>query len=441
MVSLAGRVRKVNQLYKGDFQPAYKTGIPKFLTEPTPPVPDAVAIELDLPVNASDGDTASMSCTPGVPEMITAPDKFGVYRVYRYLPSVEPDEEIKPEHLADSPLIAGAEPRSRPGWWVGLGSVAQTVIRQRTTAEQTPFLNPTTMALMRWFYQTRTSTQSLSHIERLVDEVIFSKDWDREELRGFKAHKANVAYDKARKAQEARPDASQDVTSELPFASEDGWHQSYVQFYVPKEGWKSRDNGMGPKHMTVGPVWHRKIMTVLTDAIQNPRTGTDMHLTPFRMYWSPDAARDDSTSSPPSPPTPTDASSSSSSPSPSSSSDDSTSSTSSTSFAPHGGERLYGEVYIGDAMNREHEEIRQNLPKTPGKPNPETVVAAILLYSDSTHLAQFGKASLWPAYGWFANWTKYDRGKPSSFAAHHLAYIPSVRSSRPSLPYFILISY
>lgn len=384
--------------------------------------------------------------------MFTPPNGFGVYRVYQYLPSREPDEEIKAEHLADSPHIAGAEPRSRPGWWFGLGSVVQTIIRRRApaSADYAPFLNPTTLALMRWYYQARTSTMSLASVQRLVDNVIFSADWNREHLRGFKANSANISYDKARESHTSQGDP-ESADTDVPFASAAGWHKEYVQFWVPKETrLKKGDPDMTPQHITVGPVWHRKIMDVLKDAIQNPATGPDMHLTPFQLYWAPDAARDDNP--PPSqspstnsiPPPISNPSSSEDHPLPSSppTPDSASSSTAQPSAKerpiPYGGERLYGEVYMGDAMNREHEEIRRNLPKTPGKPNPETVVAAILLYSDSTRLAQFGNASLWPAYCWFANWTKYDRGKPSSFAAHHLAYIPSVRNDLCDLPIMYL---
>lgn len=426
MISAAGRVRRMNTKYQGDFLPSSRTNIPRFLKPPVPQLSEEAAAELDLPVDASGESDDSVTCTPGPPETFTSPDKFGVYRVYQYLPSREPDEEIKSEHLADSPHIVGAEPRSRPGWWFGLGSVEQTIIRRRnpTSSDYAPFLNQTTLALMRWFYQARTSTMSLASVQRLVDNVIFSDDWNREHLRGFKATAANVAYDRARKSHDNAPASSQDDSAptdqELPFASSAGWHSSSVQFWVPKESRRKREDDLDPKHMTVGPVWHRKIMDVLTDAIQNPKTGPDMHLTPFRMYWNPDAARDEN--SPELPP-------STSYPS---SPLDSNQSSSDHHSVPYGGEQLYGEVYMGDAMNREHEEIRKNIPKTHAKPYPETVVAAILLYSDSTRLAQFGKASLWPAYCWFGNWTKYDRGKPSSFAAHHLAYIPSVRISLSS---------
>ena len=62
----------------------------------------------------------------------------------------------------------------------------------------------------------------------------------------------------------------------------------------------------------------------------------------------------------------------------------------------------------------------------------ETFIVSALLYSDSTHLASFGSASLWPIYLYLGNISKYTRSKPTSFSAHHIAYIPTVR--RPLIP-------
>ena len=76
----------------------------------------------------------------------------------------------------------------------------------------------------------------------------------------------------------------------------------------------------------------------------------------------------------------------------------------------------------------EHEKLNRQ-PRE--KDDPEDlpyVVFAIMLYSDSTRLANFGGVSLWPAYLYCVNQTKYERGKPSCFAAHHIAYLASVCS-------------
>lgn len=77
-------------------------------------------------------------------------------------------------------------------------------------------------------------------------------------------------------------------------------------------------------------------------------------------------------------------------------------------------------------MIDEHAKINLQ-PREPGDPDDlEYVIAAQIVYSDQTRLANFGGASLWPAYDFFGNQTKYERGKPSSFSAHHFAYFPTV---------------
>ena len=90
-------------------------------------------------------------------------------------------------------------------------------------------------------------------------------------------------------------------------------------------------------------------------------------------------------------------------------------------------ERIYSDLYTADSFINEHLKIRSQ-PHELGC-QLETVVAAIMLWSDLTHLTSFGNASLWLIYMFFSNLSKYIRAKPTSFAAHHLAYIPKVRST------------
>jgi hypothetical protein len=69
----------------------------------------------------------------------------------------------------------------------------------------------------------------------------------------------------------------------------------------------------------------------------------------------------------------------------------------------------------------------QALPQNPeDRSDTEVAIGAIMLWSDLTHLTNFGSAALWPIYLFFGNLSKYARGMPSTLAAHHLAYIPSV---------------
>ncbi|KIM42576.1 hypothetical protein M413DRAFT_408453 [Hebeloma cylindrosporum] len=49
-----------------------------------------------------------------------------------------------------------------------------------------------------------------------------------------------------------------------------------------------------------------------------------------------------------------------------------------------------------------------------------------MLYSDATHVAQFGQAKLWPIYGYIGNGSKYERGRPSANAGYNVAFLPSL---------------
>ena len=88
-------------------------------------------------------------------------------------------------------------------------------------------------------------------------------------------------------------------------------------------------------------------------------------------------------------------------------------------------EQVITELYTADAMLEEHQRIKSDPLKVPGC-NLETVITAIMIWSNSTHLASFGNVALWPIYLFHGNQSKYTHAKPTSFAAHHLAYIPKV---------------
>ncbi|KAF9493424.1 hypothetical protein BDN71DRAFT_1483520 [Pleurotus eryngii] len=70
-------------------------------------------------------------------------------------------------------------------------------------------------------------------------------------------------------------------------------------------------------------------------------------------------------------------------------------------------QHVYGEIYTSPAMMKAHLML-------PPDPTLETVVAAYMFWSDSTHLANFGNES------------KYTRAQPTSNACQHQAYIPSL---------------
>ena len=90
-------------------------------------------------------------------------------------------------------------------------------------------------------------------------------------------------------------------------------------------------------------------------------------------------------------------------------------------------QRVYDEIYTSDAFITAHEKL-QRQPPEPGC-DLERVILALMFWSDSTHLANFGTASLWPLYLFFGNQSKWVRGKPRAGACHHVAYMPKVSVS------------
>ena len=86
-------------------------------------------------------------------------------------------------------------------------------------------------------------------------------------------------------------------------------------------------------------------------------------------------------------------------------------------------ERVYSEMYDSDAFLDEHDRV-QRAPMDNPSCKREKVVAALMFWSDATHVTAFGTAKLWPIYMLFGNLSKYVRCQPNSGATKHLAYIP-----------------
>ncbi|THU84721.1 hypothetical protein K435DRAFT_687006 [Dendrothele bispora CBS 962.96] len=161
----------------------------------------------------------------------------------------------------------------------------------------------------------------------------------------------------------------------LPWNAADGWNQSSVKLDLPraKKSWKNPESI--PK-MTVEGVWYRNIVDVIKAAFQSEQA-REFHMKPFKMMWKP---------------------------------------------CPDQPElRIYGETFWAERMIR----MDRELPHVPDC-HLERVTVAMQLWSDSTHLTSFGTQKMWPIYLYLGNLSKYTRGKPSSFSANHIAYIPSL---------------
>ncbi|EJF61958.1 hypothetical protein DICSQDRAFT_59433 [Dichomitus squalens LYAD-421 SS1] len=226
---------------------------------------------------------------------------------------------------------------------------------------------------MEWQYS-GSITKSGAELQRLVDDVILDDRFNKEDLLGFNVDREQRRLDDFQATSGA-------------FSAKDGWREESVLLHLPKPGLQQEDEEHTPAFL-VDKIWVRSFLEVVKAGFRDI-SARQYHWFPHRLFRT-RATPDNPTAKP---------------------------------------ERLFTDVYNSDAMIREHEEI-QKRPRNPDDPpDVEYVVSGIMVYSDSTHLTNFGTASLWPIYAFFANLSKHLRFKPSMFAAHHLAYVPSLPAS------------
>jgi hypothetical protein len=343
----------------------YQDFLPNFTTiiPHMPPKPTMPA----APVTISPSQSPSPIFEPPAPTVLkTDPDEFGIYRVYTSYPSSNPDDAQDLESRCDAPSFAMAAEAWPKRWWTGFGCGAPDLSLGKPHQNFfAPFLNATVFRLMNWFYS-RSSAKSVAKLQSLVDDVLLAPDFKISDLSNFNARR-----------ELRRLDADDEEESVSPFTHQNGWRQSTVKIKLPAEKTFTKEDDAPV--LEIPGVYHRSLIKVITTGLQDNNAKT-FHYTPFSLFWQP---------TPESTP-----------------------------------ERLYSEIYNSDAFIEEHARILQHQPE-PGF-QYECAIAAIMVWSDSTHLTQFRSASLWPIYAFFGNQSKYDRTKPSQFAAHHVAYMPSV---------------
>lgn len=306
--------------------------------------------------------------TPFEKTLRTEPNAIGVYKIFPQRPSRDPEDGLSLQDLCDSPglLIADSTPAAMP-----------------SLPPFAPFLNSTVARLMYWAHS-GSNMKSLAELDRLVHDVVLKEDFEIAHLIDFSARRENERSDKSSAGTSSAPSDS----SSKPSKPSDGWTNTSVKIRLPAYKHKVDSEDKAPE-FEVPDVIFRPLLDVMKEAFEGPDF-EQFHLTPFEHMWDPshgnDTAAGDTTTHSPSEPI-------------------------------H--QRLYGEMYTSPAMLEAHEAL-------PIDPLHECVVAAFMFWSDSTHLANFGTASLWPLYTFFGNQSKYTRAKPTSNAAHHQAYIPSL---------------
>jgi hypothetical protein len=226
-----------------------------------------------------------------------------------------------------------------------------------------PFANMSIYRLMEWA-TTGSSRKSELEVNRLANEVIGAADFNPGDLSGFNARREYKRFD-----------TSEQLKGE-PFSG-DGWREDLVEISIPT----GVRNPTGPESgltFSISSLHHRSLLHVMKAALKDI-TARHFHFSPFKRFWKTSTGTE---------------------------------------------ERCFDEVYTSDVFLEANEKLQQQ-PNEDGC-KLEKVVLGLMFWSDSTHLANFGTAKAWPLYMYFANLSKYFRGKPSFGASHHVAYIPSV---------------
>jgi len=370
------RVPTPPQEFRKSGLPRRKTQLPKRYWDILPPPPPPVPLPTSLTPEPVDTDDPDMTPAPPLPKFQTDSNSFGVYRVYKSgKPTYTPDESFTINSVADSPNFTVHKPDGASTWSSPFGianPTANSESEPESSPSYLPFKNMSVLRIMKWFYDTSV-TKSLQSLNSLVHEVLLAPGFSLDDLNGFDAAK------EAKRLDDYQPDTHESAGDSHPVSGKvnDGWIEATVPLSLPCDKVSHPSEEDAPIFNVPG-LLYRKPLEVIKAAFKES-AAEQFHLSPFEEYWKP---------TPESPP-----------------------------------ERIYSELYNSDAFIHEHERIRsQPRPEC----NLETVIAAIMVWSDSTHLTSFGNTSLWPIYLYLGGLSKYSRAQPSSFAAHHLAYIPKV---------------
>ncbi|KAJ7837995.1 hypothetical protein B0H14DRAFT_2361983, partial [Mycena olivaceomarginata] len=219
----------------------------------------------------------------------------------------------------------------------------------------------TSIALLMAWHNNGETKKSNGQLNALVNDVLLHPDFNPEALRGFTAARAEKQAEK-------------EAAKAFPFLQ--NFQKTSVDISVP-----SGSATIPPRTFSVPGLHYRSLISVIKAAFAGPFS-RHFHFTPFKLWHK----------------------------------------VRSTAAQI----RVFTEIYNSDAFIREHDNVRLRgaLPPDALNCKLEKVVAALMFWSDSTHLANFGNAKLWPIYLLFGNLSKYLRTQPG--AEHHVAYIPSV---------------
>ena len=195
-----------------------------------------------------------------------------------------------------------------------------------------PFDNMSQFLLMSW-HNNGSSQKTERELNQLTSEVIGHPEFKSEDLAGFNVHRGHKRLDSTRET----------TAADTPF-HDDSWQELTIEIEVPVP---KKDTT--PRKFSVPGLHYRSIIDVIR-ATWGAASSLLLHFTPFWCIH----------------------------------------------VDPNTGEetRIFDEVYTLEAFETAHNSL-QKQPPEPGC-KLERVIAGLMFWSDSTHLANFGTAKVWP---------------------------------------------
>lgn len=315
-------------------------------------------------------------------------NRFGIFREYPTKPTHQPDLFIMPDDLSDIPASVPHDAQHPVADDTGSTTDESSIYA--------PFTNSTAFRLLQWMWS-GSAQKSEGELKKLVG-FLGSSDFQKDEIQDFNVTAELNTIDQYINKQGQDPSLSHTVEFEtalnsLPGGLNNEWREVPIKIAVP-DG-KSHPSSEESPTFNVPGLHYRSLTGVIKNALGEP-SSCHFHYTPFEQFFQQPTEGADLPET----------------------------------------TRVYDEIYSSDAMLEAHKELQQS-PREPGC-DLERVVVAVMLYSDSTHLASFGTASAWPIYMFLGNQSKYLRCKPRAGACQHVAYLPKVRC--PATHFFILLT-
>ncbi|KAF5356693.1 hypothetical protein D9758_013746 [Tetrapyrgos nigripes] len=432
------------------------------------PQPDPEAV-VDLEVASAASNTPAP--LPSLPSASFAPtqhttelDQFHVFRIYQTLPGRYPNIS-ESDRLGDAPTFSVADEANQY-----LANAHLKLAQEEDSGEEeengtdwfAPFENPSAFRLSNW-YTEANGNLSLAHVDHLVANVLKKKDFDVADLDNFHAAKEIGRLDQPKNG-----DTNSIFSSHV-------WSESSVNIHLPHAG--SIGGEENAPTLEIKGIHRRSFVEVIRTAFIDVGF-LKFSLSGFQEFWRPtpdsspdrlysevftadeyletehelfkqqqdhlsslsDSGSDSEQGAPSSssgsgqgaPSSPSDSKSGSESVSSNSKSgSEFTSSNSESGSESTSSNSTSGSESVSSSSDNEPSYPSYKHPKpTPPHNNPSSpipwLMVPIMIYSDATRVNTFGNTSLWPVYVYFLGLSKYSRPKPSSGAAHHFAYIPSL---------------